>query len=128
MQSRKIELNEIEDMKISNLPTRPTASVALGGKGYTASEMKEAFDKLPLFIFEKLNLLIEDLTKEGDESYVGSHPTGIREGHTLAELLADILSGSFAEYLMINGTPLSEVLFTLRDNIDELYQLVENLS
>ena len=75
MQSKKIEEAEIASLKVSSLPTRPTASYAFGGRGYTASEMKAAFDKLPEYIIEKLNLLIDDLLREGDESDVGSYKT-----------------------------------------------------
>lgn len=60
MSSPLIEESEIKDLLVSSLPTRPTAPSAFGGKGYTVSEMKEAFDKLPLFIIEKFNSLIND--------------------------------------------------------------------
>ncbi len=61
MTTQKIKNEEIEDMKISSLPTRPNASSAFGGKGYNSSEMKAAFDKLPLFIIERFNKLIDDI-------------------------------------------------------------------
>lgn len=59
----KILPSEIADIKISSLPTRPTAPTSFGGKGYTASDMKAAFDRLPLFIIERLNALIDDVTE-----------------------------------------------------------------
>ncbi len=55
-----IEESEIKDLLVSSLPTRPTAPSAFGGKGFSVAEMKEAFDKLPLFIVEKFNTLIND--------------------------------------------------------------------
>ena len=61
MNTEKITESEIEELKISSLPSRPTAPPSFGGKGYTAKEMKEAFDKLPLFIIERLNSLIDDI-------------------------------------------------------------------
>ena len=63
MTTSKIIDSEIESLKISSLPTRPTAPTAFGGKGYTATEMKEAFDNLPLKIIEKFNALIDDIGK-----------------------------------------------------------------
>ena len=45
MKSRKITEADIAEMKISNLPTRPTSPQSFGGKGYTAADMKAAFDK-----------------------------------------------------------------------------------
>ena len=38
MNSSKITEADIADLKISTLPTRPTAPAAFGGKGYTATE------------------------------------------------------------------------------------------
>ena len=50
MKTTKILDSEIANLKISSLPSRPTAPTAFGGNGYSAKEMKEFFDKLPLFI------------------------------------------------------------------------------
>lgn len=61
MNSKKITARDIADLKISALPTRPTAPQAFGGKGYTATEMKEAFDRLPLYIVDRYNELIDDI-------------------------------------------------------------------
>ncbi len=61
MTTSKITDSEIESLKVASLPTRPTAPTAFGGKGYTATEMKEAFDKLPLKIIENFNALIDDI-------------------------------------------------------------------
>ena len=46
---------------MSSLPTRPTAPSAFGGSGYTATEMKAAFDRLPLKIIERFNLLLSEI-------------------------------------------------------------------
>ena len=120
MLSKKIEKNEYEDLSVSSLPTRPTASSAFGGLGFSSAEMKAAFDKLPLFIIEKLNLLIEDLVSSGNGSAVGGFATGIKDGHTLADLFSDVRSGHFAEYLTVNGDALTLRLLKLENDIREL--------
>ena len=120
MQSKKIEQSEVEGLKISSLPTRPTSSTAFGGKGYTAKEMKAAFDKFPELLLEKLNLLIEDLTAEGEESYIGSYKTGITEAQTLRELIGGILTGELASYLIVNGEPLSDIIENLKTEVARL--------
>ncbi len=61
MNTTKITNSEIDALKVASLPTRPTAPTAFGGKGYTATEMKEAFDKLPLRIIEEFNSLIDEI-------------------------------------------------------------------
>lgn len=64
MNTKQITESEIAALKISALPTRPTLPSQYGGRGYTASDMKAAFDRLPLFIIERLNLLIDELNGE----------------------------------------------------------------
>jgi hypothetical protein len=66
MKAKKIQSSDIEHILISSLPTHPTAPRSLGGRGYSASEMKEAFDKLPLYIIEHYNALIGDVHSFGE--------------------------------------------------------------
>ena len=99
MITKRISQSEIASLKISSLPSRPTAPVSFGGRGYTATEMKAAFDALPLFIAERLNALIDELGGEGFEALVKAVPSGIEDGHTLALLLADVQSGDLADQL-----------------------------
>ena len=91
MTAKKILEGEIENLKISSLPTRPTAPIAFGGKGYTTKEMKEAFDRLPLLVIERYK-----------------------------SLLNDISDGSLAEEISVHGTTLSLYLKSLRDDLDAL--------
>ena len=50
MQSKFITESEVAALKVASLPTRPTAKEAFGGKGFSAEEMKAAFDRFPEFI------------------------------------------------------------------------------
>ena len=107
MKTKKITENEISELKVASLPTRPTAPVAYGGRGFTSGDMKAAFDKLPLFIISRLNSLIEDITAGADSSICTDIKTGIKEGHTLHSLFSDILSGIFCEYLCVGAESFS---------------------
>lgn len=120
MTTKKITTNETAPLQISSLPTRPTASVTFGGNGYDAKAMKEAFDKLPLFIIERFNSLIDDIYASGDESICGAIRTGLDDNHTLAELFNDITNENFADYLAVCGTTLTDFLLTLREDVDTL--------
>ena len=117
MKSKKLNISEIEPLTVSSLPTRPTAPTSMGGKGYTSIEMKAAFDKLPLYLFEKLSLLIDDLLGEGDESFVGNFETGIREGHNLNDLIADLKSGALAEYLAVGDSNLYQEFSRIKERL-----------
>ena len=108
MKTTKIIEDEIKDLKVASLPTRPTADSAFGGKGYSASDMKAAFDKLPLFIISRFNSLLDDIFEDG--GIADDILTGIDAEHTLKELFADITSGIFATYLTVGELTLSERL------------------
>ena len=120
MNTTKILESEIKDLKISSLPSRPTAPTAFGGKGYTSAQMKSAFDRLPLFIIERLNSLIDDACSIGEGSLSASIPTGIIDGHTLGDIFNDIMNGSLAGYLHLGGKTLSEFKAATEDNLRSL--------
>ena len=84
MKAKKITEEEMIPLRIASLPTRPTAPVGFGGKGYTAAEMKAAFDLLPNLIAERYNDLISDV--ESGE-ILEKIPV---EGRSLAETIADL--------------------------------------
>ncbi len=126
MNTKKILDSEIANMKIASLPSRPTAPTAFGGRGFTAKDMKEAFDKLPLFIVEKFNTLIDDISANGENSIAGAIPTGLSVGHTLANLFEDIKTGEFADILSVGDGTLSEYILLLADKITEINEAVGN--
>ena len=120
MNTKKITDGEIADLRVASLPTRPTAPFEFGGKGYTALQMKRAFDKLPVFIVERLNLLIDDISSEPTSSISANMQTGIYDGHTLAGMFSDVKSGAFASYLAVFDTTLTEYLHSLRADITKI--------
>ena len=83
MITKKISDSETESLKIASLPTRPTAPTAFGGKGYTATEMKEAFDKLPMRIIKEFNSLIEEIEN-------GALCEALCEREPLATVISDL--------------------------------------
>ena len=115
MNTKKILDSEIKDLKISSLPSRPTAPTAFGGKGYTSAEMKAAFDKLSLFIIERFNSLLDDACSEGEGSLADEIPTGISDGHTLSRLFADLVSGDMPLYLSMGDETLSDMKVRLAE-------------
>ena len=127
MKTTKITDTEIRELKISSLPSRPTAPTAFGGKGFSAVDMKAAFDRLPLFIISKFNSLIEDISAlpSGEDSLLRAIPSGLSEGHTLADMLLDISSGGFASYLSVGEDTLISKLLSLKEAIDEIKGYVD---
>ena len=124
MKTKKISDGEIAKCSIGSLPTRPTSPTAAGGRGYTAREMKEAFDRLPRLIAERLNLLIEDICTSGEEGIAGAIPTEVGEGISLAKLISSIADGSFASILQIGEESLEHRLLRLEAEIKEIREAV----
>ena len=83
MNTKKILDSEIEALSVASLPTRPTAPTAFGGSGYTATEMKAAFDRLPLRIIEGFNSLLSEIEN-------GALLELLCEKEPLSTLIADV--------------------------------------
>lgn len=120
MKATKITPNEIKDLRVASLPTRPTAPASLGGKGFTAEEMKAAFDRLPMYIIRRFNLLISDIEAVGEESLLAAIKTGIIEGQSLYGLLLDLKNGKALSYIGAGERTLAEELADMRARICRL--------
>ena len=118
MKVTKITEGEIQDLLVSSLPTRPTAPTSFGGRGFTASDMKAAFDALPLYIKDRLNLLIDNISSSGEDSVAHSIQTGIKEDYTLFDLCEDIISGNILTLINFDGESLYSFLVRVRNSID----------
>lgn len=125
MKAKKIYNSDIADILISSLPTRPTASREYGGMGYGATEMKAAFDKLPLYIIENFNALLSDVESSGDNSLAAAIPTDIKDGHTLYTLFEDIRTGELAAYFSILGKSLLSHLISIYSELDSIKERLE---
>ena len=120
MKTGKILTEEISDLTVGSLPTRPTSPVALGGRGYSPREMKHAFDRLPLFIVERFNSRIDDIKAVGEDSVAAAIPSGVSEGHSLSDLLGDITNGAFASYLTVLDKTLSVHITEILERLNRL--------
>jgi hypothetical protein len=125
MKSRKIHTEQIASMTVSSLPARPSAPKELGGRGYTATDIKAAFDRLPLFLVERYNELIEDLEAVGENSLAAAMKTGIKESHTLADLFEDVKSGALASYMMVGGASLEYAIASLNERLRRIEEVIK---
>ena len=121
MLTTKIRNSDIAQMKVASLPSRPTAPTTFGGKGYTAAQLKEAFDRLPLYLVEKFNSLLDDISALGPDSLAAAIPTGLREGHTLADFFSDIVCGTVTNYLLLENE--ESIAGAFRDVLGRLQQI-----
>ena len=120
MKATKITNADITPLRVSSLPSRPTAPKAYGGLGYTAAQMKSAFDAFPMFLANKFNALMTDITATGENSMAAAMKTGISSGHTLYDMFLDIKSGDFASYLDTGGRSLMAALAELEERLAAL--------
>lgn len=119
MKTQKILDEEIVNLKIASLPPFPTSDEKHGGRAYTATKMKEAFDALPLFIIQRFNSLIDDI-RITENGISNSIPTGIAAAHTLKNLFIDVQSGAFSTYLTALGKPLADLLNEIFERLERL--------
>ena len=127
MNTSKILDSEISGLKVASLPTRPTAPQSFGGKGFTAAEMKAAFDKLPLFIIDRFNDLLDDISAEGERSIAAAIPTGISQGHSLRNLFLDILAGEFAKYLSVGEESLADMKVRIGEMLESIFLSLDTI-
>lgn len=127
MKAKKIQASDIADILISSLPSRPTAPKSLGGRGFGPAEMKEAFDRLPLYIADRYNELISDIVNFGSDSLAASIPTGIKDGHTLHALFEDLETGEFATYFNFLGKSLLSHIIAIYAELDILKSKIAEL-
>lgn len=120
MKTTKITESEITKNSVSALPTRPNAPKAFGGSGLTASEMKAAFDALPILIAERLNLLLDDISAQHGSGITSSIKSGIDTTHTLKDMLDDVKNGNFIAYTKAPSGTLLEYIMNLRRDVNKL--------
>lgn len=119
MTTKKISESETASLKISSLPTRPTLPSQYGGRGYTASDMKMAFDLLPLFIIERFNSLLDDISAEGEGSIASEISTGLESLPHLTDIFLGIESGALADAIAVtNGESLTLALIKIWDELN----------
>ncbi len=123
MKATIITSDETNPYLIESLPTRPTAPSAFGGKGYTAHEMKKAFDKLPTLIIMHFNDLIRDIE---DGGICDAIPTDISGAPTLASVLGAFTDGTLASVIAYRDTTLAAYLEALRADVDRLLAAKES--
>ncbi len=127
MRVEKILDEQIQDLKIASLPTRPTADRNLGGRGFTQKEMKEAFDKLPLLIIKHFNDLLEDICALGEDSVAAAIRTGLPDITTLAELFLAIQDGRLANQLSVSDKSLTSHMAQITERLSMLEGRMEDL-
>lgn len=121
MKAKKITAAEINNCKVASLPTHPTATQTYGGVGYSANDLKDAFDKLPLLLAERYNDLFDDIFADRDSSISSGIQTGLYSGHTLKDMFYEIINGDFAAYLNVgNNTSLAKSLYDIKEAIKKL--------
>ncbi len=116
MKTTKITKAESDAIKVGSLPTRPNADASYGGYGYTAQDMKAAFDRLPLLIISRLNSLIEDICAD-EEGIAEDVKTGLSVGHTLKNFFEDMLNGEAAKYMKVGTITLEERIKAIEERL-----------
>jgi hypothetical protein len=121
MTTKKITSEETSALAVESLPTRPTESTAFGGKGYTSTEMKAAFDRLPKLIIERFNHLIDDIE---DGSILEDIKTKNENMPSVSDLIDGMKDERLATAITVFGTSLKLVLHNLREDVNMLMKAI----
>ncbi len=116
MSIQKIKESELVSHGVTSLPSRPSLPSLYEGRPLTAKELREAFDRLPKLLAERFNELLDSfgLPPEGKSAIADAIATGLFEGHSLADLFADMKNGRMFTYLKNeNGFSLSDLILTV---------------
>ena len=116
----KISANEFAKVSFERMATRPNTATSRGESGMGPEALKKRFDAPSRLLRDKFNALIALIAGEGDgECLLDYLQTGIDEGKSLREVLADITAenGAFASYLSVGDTTLAKKLAQLEDAV-----------
>ena len=115
MNIRTITEEEVRARWVQRLSDTPNRLGRFGTAGMTAAEMKAAFDALPLLIVGRFNALIEAILSGEVGALIP-----IDEERSLADRLAGITDGRFAELLTVDGTRTLTALAAALDTVPTL--------
>ena len=130
-----MSLQEITERELSlygvvSLPTRPGASREFGGRSYTPTELKEAFDRLPRLLAERYNELVRQVS-EGD---LAETLTVTRDGEpvSLQAYLKDITERLLEEEQKSSGLTQTDASYgalieELQKAVDEIDTILEKV-
>ena len=122
MKSKSITTAEMEPLLISSLPARPNQRLNAGGVTYTSTDLRLAFDQLPLLLVSRYNGLLDDM-ESGDILELIS--TGISEGATLKDFFRDLKSGAWAGYAVLGNAPLHTLISGILTRLSALEEAME---
>ena len=122
MSIQHISQNELLTLGVSALPNRPSAPSLYSGRTLSATELKEAFDRLPKLIAERFNTLLASTglfdSENPKDSFAELIATNLAPYHSLSDFFADVESGNLALYFSIDGKEsLSDVLLQMKEDI-----------
>ena len=123
MKTKRISAAETSPLLISSLPARPNQSLNAGGVTYTSTDLRHAFDRLPLLLVTRYNGLIDDM-ENGDILALIS--TELTEGAKLKDFFSDLKSGAWAGYAKLGDTPIHTVISDILSRLSAIEEVLRN--
>lgn len=129
-QIAKITNTQIQGLGVQALATRPNDAARYGEGGLSAEQLKRKFDRLPEFIIDKVNELIDILTSSGDKDVRDYIKIGLNDGiNTLADFVCSITDGKLANAISLSLTLSPDEKKNLTDILDSFdSSITENAS
>lgn len=114
----RITDEEIKRFGVANVSTTPTKKTPFGESGFTATDLKGRFDKLPTYLASKVNEIIDGM---GDGSLAGNIQVS---GQTVREVIEGLWNGVTAKKIKIvtpsGEVTLAEIASAMKKALDEM--------
>lgn len=116
---------QIRSKGVQSLADRPNASSQYGEGGLTAAQLKAAFDRLAIYLAEKINIIQSALSAEDAPEYIR---IGGEDGAevTLDDLLKSITNGNLASNIMLYSSATDSDLKSLQVIINLIAKGISN--
>lgn len=118
---------KIASLGVQSLADRPNASSQYGVGGLTAFQLKGAFDKLAIFLAERINLIQSVLASEKACEYILIKREDGKE-ITLSDFFVSILDGELAKFFKLHPNFTSNDLMSIQEIINSKAIEIANLA
>jgi hypothetical protein len=118
---------KIASLGVQSLADRPNVSSQYGVGGLTAFELKGAFDKLAIFLAQRINLIQSKLASEEACEYILIKSEDEKE-ITLSDFFVSILNGELANFFKLHPNLTSNDLMSIQAIINNIAKDISTLA
>ncbi len=117
-----VSLNDIDELRVKNLSDTQNFNLIFGGDGLSSGDLKAHFDKIGIYLSEKLKNLVDGLKSTSASASIGAIDFE-GEDSTIDQTIKSLSTSLGASFIGSTKLNDSDDIMTLQEIIDEIYQL-----